>query len=77
MILEPLTATEARVVGLLVQGYGDGQISAELAISLRTLEGHLADVYRKLGLRSRTELALLLGAGAGERVSDSSPGGEV
>jgi DNA-binding CsgD family transcriptional regulator len=62
--LEPLTATEARVAGLVVRGYADGQISAELAIPPRTLEGHLADVYRKLGVRSRTELALLLGAGA-------------
>jgi DNA-binding NarL/FixJ family response regulator len=60
--LEPLTATEARIAGLLTRGHADAEITAELALPPHTLERHLADLYRKLGIRSRTELALLLGA---------------
>lgn len=72
MSLERLTATEARVAGLVVQGCADGHIMAELAIPSRALEGHLASVYRKLGVRSRTELAFLLGAGADEEGRNES-----
>jgi DNA-binding NarL/FixJ family response regulator len=61
MALEQLTATEARVAGLLAHGYADREIAAELAIPREELETHLVGVYRKLGLRSRTELAFLLG----------------
>jgi len=62
---EGLTATEARVAGLLARGFANAEVTAELAISEQTLEHRLADVYRKLGVRSRTELAFLLGADAG------------
>jgi len=62
--LERLTATEARVAGLVACGYADVEIAAELALRPHELERHLAGVYRKLGVGSRTELALLLGVGA-------------
>ena len=62
MSVERLTATEARVAGLVVKGCADAQIVSQLAIPPGVLEGHLANVYRKLGVRSRTELAFLLGA---------------
>jgi DNA-binding CsgD family transcriptional regulator len=35
-------------------------------ISTKTVEHHLGRVYAKLGLRSRTELAVHLGSGGGE-----------
>jgi DNA-binding NarL/FixJ family response regulator len=72
---ERLTATEARIAGLLARGYADGEITAELAVRPQNLQYHLAEVYRKLGVRSRTELALLMGTG--ETVSESSGGGVV
>jgi DNA-binding NarL/FixJ family response regulator len=58
--LERLTATEAHIARLLAGGSSDNEISAHLALELTKLETHLAQVYRKLGVRSRTELALLL-----------------
>ncbi len=64
MAAERLTATEARVAGFVARGSADIEIRAELALGHDELERHLADVYRKLGIRSRTELALLVGAGA-------------
>jgi DNA-binding CsgD family transcriptional regulator len=64
MTLERLTATEARVAGLLASGYADSDIRAELEMSPQELESHLTRVFRKLGVRSRTELTFLLGTGA-------------
>ena len=51
-----LTPTEARVARLVGQGYSTRAVAAELGISPRTVETHLASVYGKLGLSSRAEL---------------------
>jgi DNA-binding NarL/FixJ family response regulator len=59
--LEQLTATEARVAGLIASGQNDREISDELALGTHAWELHLSEIYRKLGIHSRTELALLLG----------------
>ena len=52
-----LTATELRVAELAVGGRTNVEIAAELVVSLRTVESNLTRVYRKLGVRSRTEMA--------------------
>jgi two-component system response regulator NreC len=54
--LEPLTPREIEVLGLIVQGYTNRQIANELQISVRTVEGHRANLSEKLGLHSRVEL---------------------
>jgi pimeloyl-ACP methyl ester carboxylesterase len=54
-----LTLSERRVVGLAQRGLTNGEIAASLRISPRTVENHLTRAYSKLGVRSRTELALL------------------
>jgi two-component system response regulator NreC len=41
---------------LIVQGYTNRQIANELQISVRTVEGHRANLSEKLGLHSRVEL---------------------
>jgi len=51
-----LTAREAEVLQLIVQGYTNRQIGEELNISIRTAESHRANLSDKLGLRSRVEL---------------------
>lgn len=53
-----LTTSEDRVAGLAAVGWSNREIADELVVSVRTVETHLAAVYRKLGLRSRTQLAL-------------------
>ncbi|HMH48433.1 MAG TPA: AAA family ATPase [Solirubrobacteraceae bacterium] len=52
-----LTATEERVARLAAGGRANKEIAAELYMSVHTVEAHLSRVYRKLGIRSRTELA--------------------
>lgn len=53
---EALTPREVDILKLLVQGYTNRQIADELSISIRTVEGHRANLTEKLGLRSRVEL---------------------
>lgn len=52
-----LTPSERQVADLVAGGLTNREVAAQLFTSVRTVEGHLAAVYRKLGVRSRTELA--------------------
>jgi len=56
---EPLTSQEARVAILTAQGMSNKEIGAALFLSPRTVERHLGNVFRKRGVRSRTELAVV------------------
>ena len=51
-----LTETEERVARLAAAGRSNKQIAAELLISVHTVGAHLSQVYRKLGISSRSEL---------------------
>jgi DNA-binding CsgD family transcriptional regulator len=55
---EELTDAELRVVRLAAAGRTNREIARTLSVSVRTVEGHLSHAYAKLGLRSRTELAV-------------------
>jgi ATP/maltotriose-dependent transcriptional regulator MalT len=59
---EALTETEKRVAGLAVDGLANKVIAAALYMSVHTVEAHLTHVYRKLGIRSRGQLAAKLSA---------------
>jgi len=55
-VVEQLTPREIEVLKLLVRGYTNRQIGEELTISVRTVEGHRANLSGKLGLKNRVEL---------------------
>ena len=55
-IVEPLTPREVDVLKLIVEGHTNRQIAEHLSISVRTVEGHRANLSEKLGLHSRVEL---------------------
>jgi DNA-binding CsgD family transcriptional regulator len=61
---DELTPTEQRIAELVAAGRTNAEVAAELVISLRTVESNLTRTYRKLGVRSRTELAAHLRATA-------------
>jgi DNA-binding CsgD family transcriptional regulator len=52
-----LTAQEAQIAQLAREGYSNPEIGARLFLSPRTVEWHLGNVFTKLGIRSRRELA--------------------
>ena len=51
-----LTAAERGVAGLVATGRTNKEVAAELFTSVATVEAHLTRIYRKLGVRSRSEL---------------------
>jgi DNA-binding CsgD family transcriptional regulator len=52
-----LTAREAEVLGLVAEGRSNKAIARELALSDRTVARHLANIFGKLGVSSRTSAA--------------------
>ena len=52
-----LTPTEVTVAALVAQGRTNREVAAQLVLSEKTIESHLSRIYRKLGVRSRAELA--------------------
>ena len=51
-----LSATESRIVELVATGCSNKEVAAVLHVSPKTVEWNLSKIYRKLGVRSRTEL---------------------
>jgi ATP/maltotriose-dependent transcriptional regulator MalT len=56
--LNGLTPRERDVATLVARGYSNQRIADELVISKRTVEMHVGNLFAKLGVSSRTELAL-------------------
>ena len=52
-----LTNRELEICRLVARGAQNREVAAALFVSTRTVEYHLSNAYRKLGVRSRTELA--------------------
>lgn len=53
--VEPLTPRELDVLRLVARGLTNRAIGYALGISHRTVQGHLVNIYGKLGVSSRTE----------------------
>lgn len=62
--LASLTATEQKAARLAADGLTNREIAAQLRVTVKAVEWHLSHVYRKLGIRSRTNLPESLGVPA-------------
>lgn len=60
---------EKEVTELLLDGKSNKQIALALGISASTVEYHLKNIYRKLGVNSRTEAVLRLGKSVGKDIA--------
>ena len=60
MRLEDLSPQELQVARIAARGPNNIEVAAALFVSRKTVEAHLTRVYRKLGIRSRTQLARIL-----------------
>lgn len=58
-----LTPQERAVASLVAKGHSNKQAAAELFLTPKTIEWHLRQIYRKLDITSRTQLALHMHAG--------------
>ena len=58
LLVEHLTEREMEVLTLVAKGYTNKAIGAQLDISDRTVQGHLAKVFTKLNASSRTEAVM-------------------
>jgi DNA-binding CsgD family transcriptional regulator len=57
---ESLTDTEHNVSDLVAQGLNNGQIAARMYLSTSTVAFHLRQIFRKLTIRSRVDLARIV-----------------
>jgi DNA-binding CsgD family transcriptional regulator len=55
--LASLTATEARIAAMVREGASNREIATRMFLSVKTVEATLTRIYRKLGVRSRTQLS--------------------
>jgi len=55
--LGPLTAREREIADLVAAGRTNREVAEQLVLSAKTIEAHLRNIYAKLGVRSRVELA--------------------
>jgi DNA-binding CsgD family transcriptional regulator len=53
---DDLTPGEMRVAILVAEGLTNPEVARELGVSRKTVEYHLSQIYRKMGVRSRLEL---------------------
>jgi DNA-binding NarL/FixJ family response regulator len=56
-VFGPLTAREREIALLVAAGRTNREVADQLVLSAKTIEAHLRNIYAKLGVRSRVELA--------------------
>jgi DNA-binding NarL/FixJ family response regulator len=68
--LSTLTPQQFRVASMLVEGLLNKQIAYELEVKEATIKAHMTEIFRKLGVHSRTQAVLALGSLSVEPPSD-------
>ena len=50
-----MTAREGEVLRLIAAGMSNREMAARLSVSVRTIERHIENLYRKIGTRSKAD----------------------
>jgi DNA-binding NarL/FixJ family response regulator len=61
-VLASLTPQQYRVAMMLYSGLQNKQIAAEMQVTEATIKAHLTSIFRKFGVKTRTQAVLLLRA---------------
>jgi predicted ATPase/DNA-binding CsgD family transcriptional regulator len=64
----PLTRREREIGALVAEGLTNAQIARQLVISSRTVDSHVTNIYTKLGISSRVQLAAWLSSPEASRL---------
>ncbi len=78
-VRDRLTAKELKIVALIVQGYKNKEIASQLGTTEQVIKNYLRNVYDKIGVSDRLELALftihhrILAEAAATSVAPTSP----
>jgi DNA-binding CsgD family transcriptional regulator len=67
-----LSGRELEIAELALAGMTNRQIADQFVISVRTVETHLLRVFRKIGIRRRSDLAQAIHGGAFAKAADPS-----
>lgn len=59
-LFDSLTTREKQVAQLVITGLSNKEISEDLTIGLATVKGHVGNIYNKLGIKRRAQLANLI-----------------
>lgn len=59
-VLELLTKQEVTVLKLLAEAKNNGEIARELVVEESTIKSHLSSIFRKIGVRDRTEAVVFV-----------------
>ena len=70
--LASLTPQQFRVASMLVEGLLNKQIAWELKVKEATVKAHMTEIFRKLGVHSRTQAVLAIGTMAVDPPPDLS-----
>ena len=70
--LSSLTPQQFRVASMLVEGLLNKQIAYELNVKEATIKAHMTEIFRKLGVHSRTQAVLAMSSLAVELPADLS-----
>ena len=62
-----MTSREREIAGLVARGASNKQIAHQLSISIKTVKTHLTNIFKKLGLSTRLQLALAVGRPPGSQ----------
>jgi len=57
-LLEELSARELDVLKLIAKGFSNDEIARTLFISPHTVKNHVSNIYRKMGVDDRTQVAI-------------------
>ncbi|HEX6967466.1 MAG TPA: LuxR family transcriptional regulator [Micromonosporaceae bacterium] len=61
-VVGALTPAESRIAAMVVEGASNREVASRMFLSIKTVEATLTRIYRKLGVRSRTQLTSRLRA---------------
>jgi DNA-binding CsgD family transcriptional regulator len=70
---DELTPQEVQIALVVAEGRTNREVGAQLFLSPKTVEWHLSNIYRKLGVRSRAELGRVLMSDPSRATTLSSP----